>query len=65
MSQCVHLILALVLLLNTEKAAAYLDSGSASMFLQVLVSAFVGALIFIKLNWVKLRELTKKITRKK
>jgi len=41
--------------LFVSDAYAYLDPGSASMFIQVIFGALVGVAITLKLYWVKIR----------
>jgi NhaP-type Na+/H+ or K+/H+ antiporter len=41
--------------LFVSDAYAYLDPGSASMFIQVIFGVLVGVGIAIKLYWVKIR----------
>jgi len=36
-------------------ALAYLDSGSASMILQMVVAGAVGAMMFLKVNWLRIK----------
>ena len=52
------LILALALLgATTELAHAYLDPGTGSFFLQMLIGAIAGGFVTIKLYWTKLKLL--------
>ena len=37
--------------------AAYLDPGSGSLLIQLLIAAFVGAGIFIRARWEKVKKL--------
>jgi len=41
--------------LFVSDAYAYLDPGSASMFIQVIVGALVGVAITLRLYWAKIR----------
>ena len=41
--------------LFVSDAYAYLDPGSASMFIQVILGALVGVAITIKLYWEKIK----------
>jgi len=47
------LVVALVVLAS-EPAQAYLDAGSGSMMLQVLLGGFAGLVVVIKLYWRRL-----------
>jgi hypothetical protein len=51
-------ILAITLILgqfSISNAFAYIDPGSGSMILQLLIGAFVGAGIAVKVYWQKIR----------
>lgn len=51
--------------LTTNKARAYLDPGSGSYLLQILLAGFFSALLFIKTFWRKIYYFLKKIFKKK
>jgi hypothetical protein len=42
-------------------AQAYIDVGSVSMLLQVILAALVGAVVSIKIYWTKICQVMKKI----
>ncbi len=46
-----------VLLMLTENAYAYLDPGTASIALQVVVGAIASGLFVIKLYWAKFKDM--------
>jgi len=49
---------ALILLLaSATPAFAYLDPGTGSLILQSLIGAVAGALVTVKLYWVRIRRL--------
>lgn len=41
----------------TAPALAYLDAGTGSMILQLLIASIAGALVMIKVYWYKLKRL--------
>jgi hypothetical protein len=43
------------LLISTQNAHAYLDPGTGSYTLQILVAVFVGAFYAIKVYWSKIK----------
>ena len=43
------------LLIFPEKSFAYLDPGSGSFILQMLIGAFLGAMFTLKIYWRKLK----------
>ena len=45
-----------LLLFSTAPAYAYLDPGTTSKILQVLISVFVGAAVAIKIYWNKVKD---------
>ena len=45
------------ILLLTSPAQAYLDPGSGSMFLQLLLGGVAGLTVLLKLFWHRLRQL--------
>ncbi len=44
-------------LVFTTPAHAYLDPGSASLLLQLLVGGAVGGLVVVKIYWIRLKRL--------
>ena len=42
-------------------AYAYLDAGSASMVLQMILAALVGAIVCIKIYWGKVCQMMRKL----
>lgn len=44
--------------------ALYIDPGTGSLFLQILLASIFGALFAIKIFWLKLKTLTSKLFRK-
>jgi hypothetical protein len=46
--------------INTKQAHAYIDIGSASFILQILVAGFFGSLFTLKIFW---RRVTDRISR--
>ena len=57
MNQRVFVLLGIILLSSVmiNDASAYIDPGTSSMLLQVLVGAIVGAGITIKVYWEKIK----------
>jgi hypothetical protein len=53
------LLLALGLLMAPSRAQAYLDAGTGSMILQVVVATVMGALFILRGYWQKLKDLFK------
>jgi hypothetical protein len=50
--------LALLLILATEaRVDAYLDPGSGSMLVQLLLGGVAGAAVILKLGWQRLRSM--------
>ena len=45
-----------ILLISPAPAWAYLDPGTASMILQVVISVLVGAAVAIKIYWNKVKD---------
>jgi len=43
-----------ILLSNPEKPLAYLDPGSGSILLQLIIASLLGFGVFIKLQWKKI-----------
>jgi len=46
-------------------AFAYLDPGSGSMILQMIIGGIVGAALAIKTYWFKIKEIFKNLFKKK
>jgi len=44
---------------------AYLDPGTASMILQVVIGGIVGGLMFFKTGWYKIKNLVLRVLGKK
>ena len=44
---------------------AYIDPGTGSYFLQMLIAGLIGALFAIKLYWVKIKDFFKGLFKKK
>jgi len=49
------LLLSLFFFIFPQKAYAYLDPGTGSFFLQVLLAALLGGLFAIKIFWSKIK----------
>ncbi len=58
------LILGIYLMIPVSNAHAYLDPGTTSMALQMIVGGVVGGLMAIKLFWKRLKEFTLRIFKK-
>lgn len=58
MGKWVLVVLAIIILheIAFSNAYAYLDPGSASIFIQLIIGALVGVSITIKIYWVKIKE---------
>ena len=54
-------VLALFYLIFPEKAYAYMDMGSLSYILQLIVAALVGILLTTKIVWHRIRFFFKKL----
>ncbi|MBN2411391.1 hypothetical protein JXQ31_06835 [candidate division KSB1 bacterium] len=50
-----------LLLLNTQNAYAYLDPGTGSYILQILIASLLGAAFAVKIFWQKITTSLKKI----
>ncbi|MCX6584494.1 MAG: hypothetical protein NT166_30355 [Candidatus Aminicenantes bacterium] len=48
----------------TSSAYGYIDPGTGSYLVQVLIAAFVGASLGVKVYWKKIRTLLKKWSEK-
>ena len=56
------ILLALLNFAFPQKAYAYIDPGSGSYFLQLLIAGLLGALYTIKIYWTRIRSfLTKRV----
>lgn len=51
------LLAALLLLVSTRPAEAYLDPGTGSMVLQAVIAAIAAAAVALKLYWTRLKSL--------
>jgi len=54
------IILLLVFILIPQRANAYLDPGSGSYLIQVLVAAVAGGGIIVKTQWDKIKKIFNK-----
>ena len=45
----------LYIILSTDSSHAYIDPGSGSMLLQVLIASILGMLTVIKIYWARLK----------
>ena len=52
-------------LINPEPAHAYLDPGSGSYFIQIVIATLAGSGFLIKTQWGKIKEIFKKPKEKK
>lgn len=60
------LFAALILAMGTTPAYAYLDPGTGSMMVQLLIGAVAGGLVVIKVYWYRLKSfLTRSSTEEK
>ena len=48
-------ILVLILLIQPSSAFAYIDPGTGSIILQILLGALAAGLTFIKIYWLKIK----------
>jgi hypothetical protein len=51
------LVLFLVLLTIPREAQAYLDPGSGSYLIQIIIASVAGVGYFLKLNWEKVKNV--------
>lgn len=51
----IFFILTLYNLISPRDACAYLDPGTGSYFLQIIIAALVGSLFAVKLFWNKIK----------
>ena len=51
------IIVAVFCILLTPSAFAYLDAGTGSLIIQLVIGAFLGLLLTAKLWWMKLKML--------
>ena len=49
------MIIFIILLLIPSVSFAYLDPGTGSMILQIIIAGIAGIVFFIKTNWKKIR----------
>jgi len=52
--------IALVIFINPEHAYAYLDPGTGSMLLQMLIGGVIAAMFTIKMYWYQLKSFIKR-----
>jgi len=50
-----------ILPLNTQNIREYLDPGTGSIIIQVLIGIFVGGLFLIRLFWSKVKKFFSKL----
>jgi hypothetical protein len=50
-------VLVILFNLSTKPAHAYLDPGSGSYMIQMLIAGAVGGSLFVKTFWVKIKNL--------
>jgi len=63
---CISLVFLLTTFLVPNKAEAYIDPGSGSYFLQILIAGLLGALYGLKVFWFRIVDFFKvTFTRKK
>lgn len=48
-------LLILAYLIYPQKAHAYIDPGTGSIIIQVLIAAFFGALFAVKMSWKRIK----------
>jgi len=53
-----------VLLISTKDASAYLDMGTGSQLFQLLIASLVGALVTVKIYWLKVKQFFINLTKK-
>jgi membrane-anchored glycerophosphoryl diester phosphodiesterase (GDPDase) len=58
------IILHSVMLASTYETLAYLDPGSGSLLIQLIIAVLVGGLVFLKSYWSKIRSFFSKATKK-
>ena len=49
-------LVGLVSLLGATDAHAYLDPGTGSMIIQILIASFIGAAVFLRRFWTRIAE---------
>ncbi|MFH1561459.1 MAG: hypothetical protein ABID04_02675 [Patescibacteria group bacterium] len=60
-----NFVFVLILLIVPPKAHAYLDPGSGSYLIQILIASLAGTGYILKLNWQKIKDFfSKKKTKK-
>lgn len=53
-----YLVTIAILLITVRPAHAYIDAGSGSYILQMIVAGFLGLVFTIKLSWQRLKDFT-------
>ncbi|MFC2149066.1 hypothetical protein ACFLQ8_00020 [Candidatus Auribacterota bacterium] len=61
----VLILLTLLFLVFPRNAHAYLDPGSVSYMLQIIIAALLGSLFAIKMFWGRIKEFIKGVFSKK
>ena len=56
------LFLFFLLLTATDRACAYLDPGTGSLIIQLLLGAVAGALLGVKIFWKKIKSFVSSLT---
>lgn len=59
------LTLSLSLLVFSNETLAYIDPGTGSLIVQIIVAAFLGVSFFVKVYWKKLKQFFSGIFSKK
>ena len=54
-----------VLLASVKNANAYLDLGTGNQLFQLLIASLVGALVVVKLYWLKVKSFFTSFSKKK
>jgi len=55
----ISLLSCLILFALAQSAYAYIDPGSGSMLLQILLGGIAGAIVAVKLFWHRMRDILK------
>ncbi len=58
------LLILLLMMITAEPAYAYLDPGSGSYLVQIIIAGLVGAGFFVKSFWVTIKNVIGKLTKK-
>jgi hypothetical protein len=61
MNARIFVIMMVVSVFLARPAYAYIDAGSASMILQMILAGIVGAAMTIKMYWQKIRQFIREI----